>query len=77
MAGITKQSVTTFILASSIGIFAWNSLLITLGYVLADRWREVMGYYDKGKWFILLGFGLIIGGIALMIVAWKVCRLKS
>ena len=65
MAGITKQSVTTFILASSIGIFAWNSLLITLGYVLADRWREVMGYYDKGKWFILLGFFLIIGGIAL------------
>ena len=65
MAGITKQSVTTFLLASSVGIFAWNSILITLGYVLADRWREVMSYYDTGKWFILIGAMLLIGGLVL------------
>lgn len=65
MAGITKQSVTTFLLASSVGIFAWNSILITLGYVLADRWRGVMSYYDTGKWFILIGAMLLIGGLVL------------
>ena len=54
MAGITKQKVSVFLLASSVGILVWNSILITLGYWLADRWTEVMSYYDQGKWVIVL-----------------------
>ncbi|MDE5978019.1 MAG: DedA family protein [Turicibacter sp.] len=53
MAGITKQHVTFFLLASSVGILVWNSLLITMGYLLAEQWTSIMAYYNQVKWFIL------------------------
>lgn len=54
MAGITKQTLRSFLFASALGIMVWNTLLISLGYWLADSWEIVMGYYDQGKWVILL-----------------------
>ena len=65
MAGITKQNLSTFLLASSLGILVWNSILITLGYWLAERWTDVMGYYDQGKWFILGGAVVVIAFVGL------------
>ena len=64
IAGITKQRVSTFLLASTLGIAVWNTLLMGLGYWLADEWKNVMGYYDSGKWILLLlgcaAIGLLI-----------------
>lgn len=65
MAGITKQKLSSFLLASTVGILIWNSILITLGYWLADRWTDVMGYYDQGKWFIFGGAIVVISFIVL------------
>lgn len=64
IAGITKQRMGSFLLASMIGITVWNTLLMGLGYWLADEWKNVMGYYDQGKWFILL---IACAGILLLI----------
>ncbi|MCU7195597.1 DedA family protein [Turicibacter sanguinis] len=61
IAGITKQRVSTFLLASTLGIAVWNTLLMGLGYWLADEWKNVMGYYDSGKWILLLLGCAVIG----------------
>ena len=61
MAGITKQSRRSFLFASALGIMVWNTLLISLGYWLADSWTVIMGYYDKGKWVIFLLAILFVG----------------
>lgn len=61
MAGITKQSRRSFLFASALGIMVWNTLLISLGYWLADSWTVIMNYYDKGKWVIFLLAILFVG----------------
>lgn len=61
MAGITKQSRRSFLFASALGIMVWNTLLISLGYWLADSWTVIMSYYDKGKWVIFLLAILFVG----------------
>lgn len=61
MAGITKQSCRSFLFASALGIMVWNTLLISLGYWLADSWTVIMSYYDKGKWVIFLLAILFLG----------------
>lgn len=72
MAGITKQKVSVFLLASSFGILVWNSVLITLGYWLADRWTEVMAYYDQGKWVVFL-----LAIIVMILIGFKKLRQEN
>ena len=60
IAGITKQQLSSFLLASMLGIFVWNTTLITLGYWLAESWRLVMDYYEQGKWYLLIGAILVM-----------------
>lgn len=61
IAGITKQTLSSFLFASMLGILIWNTALITLGYWLADRWQLVIGYYEQGKWMLLIGAILVMG----------------
>lgn len=62
VAGMMKQRVSTFLIASTFGITVWNTLLMGLGYWLADEWQQVMEYYDMGKYILLLLVCLLIGG---------------
>lgn len=45
-AGITKMNLLSFIFYSSIGILAWNTFLISLGYVLGDNLKSI-SYFIK------------------------------
>ena len=56
-----------------LGILVWNTALITLGYWLADRWQLVIGYYEQGKWFILIGAILMMG----IILFYKLSQKKA
>lgn len=60
VAGAAKQSYTTFIFASTIGIIVWNTFLIGLGYLCRENWDQIKVYYDEYKHFILIGFALFI-----------------
>lgn len=73
IAGITKQTLSSFLFASMLGILVWNTALITLGYWLADRWQLVIGYYEQGKWFILIGAILMMG----IILFYKLSQKKA
>lgn len=59
-AGLYKQSLFKYSFYSIIGITAWNSILIVLGYYLSDKWSVVESYYSKYSLFFLIIFICII-----------------
>lgn len=62
LSGLYKQNLFTYSLLSILGILIWNSILIILGYFLADKWGLVSLYYSKYKLiFIILILFLIAG----------------
>lgn len=62
VAGMMKQRMSSFLMASILGIMLWNTLLMGLGYWLADEWAQIMKYYDMGK-PILLFVGILLVGV--------------
>lgn len=40
-AGLLHMSRTRYLLLTTIGSLAWNTILVTLGYVLGTQWEEV------------------------------------
>ncbi len=69
VAGISKQSLAMFTLASSIGITLWNTVLVGLGFMLSKNWMIVMEYYEKYK------IGMLIL-IALAVAAYIVVKIR-
>lgn len=57
-AGIFKQSLLKYSIYSIIGISIWNTILITLGYVLVSKWTIVVNYYNNYK-FLFCGAVII------------------
>jgi len=49
VAGAAKQSLAQYVIFSLIGISAWNTLLIGLGYYFRENWHLVAAYYSKYK----------------------------
>lgn len=49
VAGALKQSYSTYLVSSAIGITVWNILLIGTGYVLRNNWNLVGAYYEEYK----------------------------
>lgn len=74
-AGISRQSLWSYLGASAIGIAIWNSVLIGLGYIFAENWYIVSEYYEKYKMVLLPILGILI--IFFMIrLFWKRKRRK-
>ena len=51
-AGIARMNIFRFILYSFIGIFAWNTVLISLGYYLGTNWTMVERMMEKYTLFV-------------------------
>jgi len=43
-AGLTKMKLSKFILFTSLGSATWNTIWISLGFFLGDRWKEAEKY---------------------------------
>jgi len=54
LAGAFKQSYISFLLCSAAGITVWNTVLISLGYMLGDKWNIVEQYYNQYKLYVLI-----------------------
>ncbi len=65
LSGLYKQSLFTYSLFSILGILIWNSILIVLGYFLADRWGLVTIYYNKYKLVFIITILFLIAGFLL------------
>ena len=60
VAGSFKHKILNFTVFSILGIILWNSLLITLGYYLGNKWNLVEEYYFQYKVLILFLFLTIV-----------------
>lgn len=69
-AGIFKQNLFKYSLYSIAGIAVWNTVLISLGYTLANKWEIIDGYYNKYK-FILLFLFIIVACVFLFSKVYK------
>jgi membrane protein DedA with SNARE-associated domain len=49
IAGSLKQPFRQYLTYSFLGITVWNSVLISLGYLLKSNWNEVQRYYGEYK----------------------------
>lgn len=68
-AGIAKMNVLTFIMYSSVGIIVWNTILISLGYLLGNNWKTVES--------IIKDYSLIVGIIFVLLVILFIVYKKS
>lgn len=59
-AGIAGMSIQKFILYTALGSAIWNTVLISIGWILGDKWEEVQKYtkiLEYGVW-IVAAFGV-------------------
>ncbi len=49
IAGASKLNPVTYFTASALGITVWNTLLIGLGYILRENYKQVGEYYARYK----------------------------
>lgn len=61
-AGLDRMSLLTFGIWTTLGSAIWNTILVSLGYALGDRWEEVTGYVDVYSKVIYVILILIIVG---------------
>jgi membrane protein DedA with SNARE-associated domain len=54
-AGLTRMSLPTFIVYTTIGSALWNSALIGSGYLLGNNWEEVEQYVGYLQYAVILG----------------------
>jgi membrane protein DedA with SNARE-associated domain len=52
-AGVQQMNLTTFLLASTIGMALWTTVLTTAGYLLGSNFTQVEEFLDPVSYFIL------------------------
>ena len=60
VSGALRQSYIQFVIFSGIGILIWNTILISLGYILGENYALVSVFYKKYKYIILICILIII-----------------
>jgi membrane protein DedA with SNARE-associated domain len=69
-AGLTRMSLTRFLLYSALGTALWSTLLIVTGRVLGENWESALAFFDRFE----LAFYAVA---ALTVVAFFVVRLRA
>lgn len=59
-AGLRKMPMHTFLLYTTLGSLAWNTILIFAGYLLGDNWDHVEEYVGILQYFVI-AVVLIVG----------------
>ncbi|OFP33591.1 hypothetical protein HMPREF2990_11690 [Corynebacterium sp. HMSC071B10] len=76
-AGLDRMNLVTFGLWTTLGSGIWNTILVSLGYALGDRWEMVTEYvdaYSKVAYVILL---LIIVGFLVFFIRRSIKERKA
>ena len=60
-AGLRRMPLWKFVLYTAVGAGLWNSVLVTLGWALGDRWQHVNQYATYVEYVVLTA---IVGAIA-------------
>lgn len=58
-AGLRKMPIPTFIIFTTLGSLAWNSVLIGAGWILGDNWEQVEHYVGYLQYVVIAGVVII------------------
>lgn len=59
-AGITKMKISYFLVYSLVGTIIWNSLLVSIGFLLGDMWQKSLIYLNRYSLIIFVFIALVI-----------------
>ena len=67
-AGLAKMNFAVFALFSALGMLAWNTVLVTAGYLLHEHYHLVEAWLDPLTWVVLIA---VVGIYVFRVVTWK------
>lgn len=73
VSGFARQKYLSFILFSSIGIMVWNTVLIMCGYLLGERYEEILPFISD--YSVVIAVVLIF--VILIFIGYKFLKLKK
>jgi membrane protein DedA with SNARE-associated domain len=59
-AGLTKMKLSKFILFTTLGSVTWNTIWISLGFFLGDRWKEAEKYTKYLDLLVYAGIAVVM-----------------
>ncbi|MFZ9213038.1 MAG: DedA family protein [Candidatus Nanopelagicales bacterium] len=59
-AGLTKMKMSKFIIFTTLGSGIWNSIWLTLGFYLGDKWSSAEKYAKYLDYFVYAGVALAV-----------------
>lgn len=74
IAGISRQNIWSYLLSTAIGVAVWNSVLLALGFLLAENWELATEYYEQYK-MILIPIALVV--VAVLVIRFILRRRKK
>jgi len=67
-AGVARMPILSFTLYTTVGSLVWNSIFVTAGYLLGERWETVLEYADLLQTLTLAAIGLALLGLAFILI---------
>ena len=67
-AGFRRMPLATFTVATLVGSLAWNTILVTAGYLLADQWEKILDVTEPFQAVVLV----VLAALAVALVVRKV-----
>ena len=74
IAGISRQNIWSYLLSTAVGVAVWNSVLLALGFLLAENWELATEYYEQYK-MILIPIVLVV--VAVLVIRFILRRRKK
>ncbi|MDA0302590.1 MAG: DedA family protein [Chloroflexi bacterium] len=59
-AGLSKMNFISFTVYTTIGSLVWNTIFVTAGYLLGERWELVLEYSEYFELFVLASFAALV-----------------
>ena len=74
IAGISRQNIWSYLLSTAVGVAVWNSVVLALGFLLAENWELATEYYEQYK-MILIPIVLVV--VAVLVIRFILRRRKK
>ncbi|WP_016910251.1 DedA family protein [Streptomyces xiaopingdaonensis] len=69
-AGVERMRLPLFLALTALGSLLWNTVLVTAGYLLGDRWELVEQYVGVVS-------KVVLGAVVVLLAAWLTVRLRN
>ena len=74
IAGISRQNIWSYLLSTAVGVAVWNSVLLALGFLLAENWELATEYYEQYKMILI---PIVLEVVAVLVIRFILRRRKK